>query len=361
MNLREGRVGRQESIAAAAIMLTVSGLFASGSPKDGNSAWLYLPLSLLLGTMVFLFVSAAMKRSGARDFAELNGFALGTAAPLFGTLLSLALCGACALVLDHFVTLLHKYVFVGAAYPTLVLFCILPPLFMTWKGLECISRTAKLFAWVLAVSLLLELVLAAGAYESYRLFPLLGEGLPALAKSSGRGIGLFLPAFAALFICAEGLQGQQNARKYGIRAAATAGILLIFVSAAIALVFPYHDAEEVFSPLYRMSSLGRDSKYQLRLDKVLLFLWLAGGMIAVSAYNYAAALQFAKSFDQQDIRPAAGVFPLLSAGAVLLRQSEGANFDLMAAISRYASAVLLVLLLFPAVIALYRCGRRARA
>ena len=55
------------------------------------------------------------------------------------------------------------------------------------------------------------------------------------------------------------------------------------------------------------------------------------------------------------------LFPLLSAGAVLLRQSEGANFDLMAAISRYASAVLLVLLLFPAVIALYRCGRRARA
>jgi len=360
MNLREGRIGRQESIAATAIMLAVSGLFSSKTPNGGNTAWLYTPFSLLLGIAVFAVVCAAMKRSGARDLAELNRFALGTAAPLFGTLISLMLCGACALVLDHFVTLLHKYVFVGAAYPTLLFFCILPPLFMAWKGLECISRTAKLFAWALAFSVALELLLAAGAYEPYRLFPLLGDGVPALVRNAGQGIGLFLPAFAVLLICTVGMQGGKNVRKYGIRAAIAAGVLLVLVFLAIALTFPYNDAGEVFSPMYRMSSLGRGGKYRFRLDKVLLFLWLAGGMIAVSTYNYAAALQFAKSFQQQDIRPAVGTFTVLAAGVVLLQKALGQGADPMAAISRYSSAGMAVLLLLPAIIALYRCGRRER-
>ena len=59
MNLREGRVGRQESIAAAVIMLTASGLFAAAHTDlsaGGNSAYRYLPFSLLLGLAVFLTV-----------------------------------------------------------------------------------------------------------------------------------------------------------------------------------------------------------------------------------------------------------------------------------------------------------------
>lgn len=357
MNLHEGRIGRQESIALAAAALSISGLFASdfrGMPDSGNSAYIYLPIALGLSLAAFLLIGAAMKRCGARDLATLNSAALGVAAPLFGALLSLALCLASAAVLNHFVILLHRYVFVGAGYPELVFYCVLPSFFMAWKGLECISRTAKFFAWILLLSILLELVIASSGYEMYRLFPIAGEGVEPLLQSAGRNMGLFLPAFAMLMICSHSLQGRKNTKSYGIWAACIAGVLIATVSFAVALSFPYNDVGEVFSPLYRMSSLGKVSKYPLRLDKILLFLWLTGGMIVSASYNYAAALQYAKSFHQQDTRPAAVSFSLISAAVVLLHQAASLHFDIMAAVTRYSTLVILGLLLIPTTIALIK-------
>lgn len=357
MNLRTGRIGRQESIAACAIMLTVSGLFSSdprGELTNGNSAYLYLPLSLAAAFLAFLLADAAMKRCGARDLDGLFRRSLGCFVPAFGVVMALLLCAAGASVLNYFATLLHRYVFVDADYPELLFYCILPVLFMAWKGLECIARTAKLFAWVLLASLFAELLLASDAYEGYRLFPVLGEGASSMAKSAGGAIGLFLPAFFVLLICNEGLQGRENAKRYAVRGAIAAGILLFAACFCAALCFPYHDVAEVFSPLYRMSSLGRGHTYRLRADKILLFLWLAGGMIASAAYQYAAALQYARTFHIRDIRPAVGSFCFLTAGAVLFHQSMQGSFDLMAFITRYASAAFLLMLLLPCAIVLLK-------
>ena len=357
MNLREGRIGRQESLALAAIALAVSGLFSSdprGAFHNGNSAYIYVPLALMLAIAAFLLIHAAMKRSGAADLAELYSRALGPISPLFGLLLSIALCFAAAATFNYFSMLLHRYVFVNAGYPELLFYCVLPPLFMAWKGLECISRTAKFFVWILLISLIVEFAIAESGFETYRLFPIGGNGLESMLQSAGRGMGMFLPALSGLFICTQGLQGRKNARCYGLWAALAAGVVLTAAYFCIALSFSYHDATAIFSPLYRMSSLGQGNKYQMRVDKILLFLWLAGGMIAAAYYNYTAALQFARSFSQQDIRPAAGSFSLISAGVVLIHQTARQRVDIMAAATRYAAPILLLLLLFPAVIAILK-------
>lgn len=359
MNLREGRVGRQESVAAAAIALASSGLFAADKGtgmQSGNSAYLYLPAALLLALAAFLLTGAAMKRSGTENLAELNYFALGVGASAAGALLSLLFCYASAAVTACFAELLHRYVFMDAGYPVLVFYCALPPFLMAWRGLECIARTAKIFAWTLAAAMAAELIVSAGGYEVYRMFPILGRGVVPLIRNAGAGVCLFLPALAALWVCGSGVQGRKNARRYGVVAAAVAGTVVAAASIAVALTFSYQDAEEVFSPLFRMSLLGSADRYRARLDSILLFLWMAGGMIACAFYNYAASLMFARSFRQQDVRPAAGTFSFLSAGMTLLHTAE-AKLDIMTLAARYAPAGFTFLLLLPAAAAF--CKRPA--
>src|SRR5699024_7763320 len=93
MNLREGRIGRQEAACLAAFGVAVNGLVY---PNDaalyahGNAAYLAAPLSLLLLLPAFALVARAMER---RASAHLGGFLCDALGGLAGRAAALAVIG----------------------------------------------------------------------------------------------------------------------------------------------------------------------------------------------------------------------------------------------------------------------------
>ena len=65
MKLRQGRIGRQETLAAAAVAVAVSGIFTTDNASlyvKGNSAYVSTPIAAALALLAFLLVAGAMQR-----------------------------------------------------------------------------------------------------------------------------------------------------------------------------------------------------------------------------------------------------------------------------------------------------------
>lgn len=71
-----------------------------------------------------------------------------------------------------------------------------------------------------------------------------------------------------------------------------------------------------------MTMAARQERLGLRLDMLVLFLWLTTGLVAAAFYTYAAALLLSQALAVEDIRPIGALLGLQVIGLVLL-----CNFD----------------------------------
>ena len=76
------------------------------------------------------------------------------------------------------------------------------------------------------------------------------------------------------------------------------------------------------SPVYCMTMAARQDRMGLRLDVLVLFLWVMTGLAAAAFYLYAAALLVCRIAKAEDIRPIGAMLVLGSMSMVLLF-----NFD----------------------------------
>ena len=159
MNLREGRIGRQEAACLAAFGVAVNGLVY---PNDaalyahGNAAYLAAPLSLLLLLAAFALVARAMER---RASAHLGGFLCDALGGLAGRAAALALIGylvvSAAVPLIQFLLSMHRYVFPNSSVQNIALYFLPPLIGLSLAGLETLGRTARICLWPFALMLLL--------------------------------------------------------------------------------------------------------------------------------------------------------------------------------------------------------------
>ena len=164
MNLREGRIGRQEAACLAAFGVAVNGLVY---PNDaalyahGNAAYLAAPLSLLLLLPAFALVARAMER---RASAHLGGFLCDALGGLAGRAAALAVIGylivSAAVPLIQFLLSMHRYVFPNSSVQNIALYFLPPLIGLSLAGLETLGRTARICLWPFALMLLLPLLLA---------------------------------------------------------------------------------------------------------------------------------------------------------------------------------------------------------
>lgn len=323
MNYREGRIGTQEGVSVAVIALSTSGLFCIDSSyaySKGNSTYITLPLSIIVSLLVFLLCWRGMRSSGCRNLNELITFSMGKVIGKIVVLIITAVFIVSALEpLSIFIQVMTGLIYDNAEYTMITLFLIPVVFLVAVFGLESIGRIAKCFAILLAVMLLISIVSTLGEVETFRLYPLLGDGIGHMTEFTLSEVFSFLPAMCGLMVAGNGLQGVKSVKRVGIISAVIAIVICATVQLFLGLIYTYRDLQNTFVPLYRINLHNLLEAYQTRMDKLTFMGWLNGCIIACAFYIYSAGLTFSKGFNQRDVRPAILTFTVITTALVFMK------------------------------------------
>ena len=321
MNLRLGRFGRQESACAVGLAALISGIFSvnvSDTFAQGNVCYMATAAGALLALLLLRLVDGAMVRQGAPELSDLLAGGLkALALPLVAGLVLSA-----ALPLFRFTLVMERYIFVEADYVPIVLYLLPVLLLLVLRGMECVGRMAKLLLLPGALAWLLTLLLASPAFALYHLFPLFSPCFSTFLDQTGSALLRFLAPGLALLVAGRGCQGQGNARKSVDLGLLLGGAGAFSLHLGLGLTFFGPDMASLSAPVYCMTMAARQERLGLRLDMLVLFLWVATGLVAAAFYLYAAALLLCRTMAVEDIRPVGALLVLLCMGLVLLF-----NFD----------------------------------
>ncbi len=326
MNLRLGRFGLQESACAVGLGALISGIFAlnvGDTFADGNVCYMASAAGALLGLLLLKLLHEAMVRSGAED---LSGLLLDGFGPILGALLALpvalGLVLAAAMPLFRFTLAMERYIFVEADYVPIVLYLLPVLLLLVLRGMECVARMAKLLFIPGAAALIMTLLLACPAFDSSHLFPLFSPGFSAFLTQTLEGLFRFLGPGLALLVAGRGCQGRKNAMAGVRRGLLLGGAGAFCMQLGLGLTFFGPDMAALSAPVYCMTMAARQERLGLRLDVLVLFLWVMTGLVVAAFYTYAAALLISRISGAEDIRPLGALMTLEVTGLVLLF-----NFD----------------------------------
>lgn len=365
-NMRLGHSGIQEGVSIVSIALTMAGIFSFESKslyERGNTAYISLPLSILLSLSIFLLIMKLMRSTVSRDLYQLirRGFGDNAACAVSVPIMLLLLFSA-YLSLSQFVRAMHGLFFEGVTYSRIALFIIPAVLALTLFGFETICRTSKCFAFVLAVLLVITVSASIPQFEVYRLFPFPGKNIGGIAAETIQQTGAFLPAMVGIAITAEGLNDTGSAGKAVSIGSVIAAIICFAAQFAVALIYTYSELAQQFIPLFRINYLNMFEAHLLRMDKLAHIIWLNGAMISSSFYLYSASLIFVKTFTIRDIRPTLAVSSFIVM-ILLLIETETANADLFfsikALIVKYSFLILSMPIVLSGIAALIKARGKA--
>lgn len=326
MNLRLGRFGLQEAACAVGVSALILGTFAvnvGDTFAAGNVCYPATAAGALLGLLLLWLLHRAMARLGAEDLGELLTAAFG---PALGGVLALSLVLGLALAavlpLFRFTLAVERYIFVEADYVPIALYLLPVLLLLVLCGMECVARMAKLLLIPAVLALVLTLYLASPAFAVQHLFPLFSPGFSAFWEQTGEALFRFLAPGLALLTVGKGCQGAGNRMDALRRGLLLGGLGAFCMQLGLGLTFYSPDIASLTAPVYCMTMAARQERLGLRLDVLVLFLWVAAGLVVAAFCLYAAALLFCRMMGAEDLRPVGALLVLLAMGLVLLF-----NFD----------------------------------
>ena len=322
MNLRLGRFGLQETASAVGLAALISGTFSLNVGETfarGNVCYMATAAGALVSFLLLWLLGAAMARTGEEDLSGLMG---GGLMPLLALPMVLGLLLAAALPLFRFTLAMERYIFVEADYVPVALYLMAVLLLLVLRGMECVVRMAKLLLIPGALALLMTLLLASPAFDLCHLFPLFGPGFGAFLDQTAESLFRFMGAGLAMLAAGRGCQGQKNAMRGVGRGVLLGGAGAVMMQLGLGLTFFGPDISSLSAPIYCMTMAARQERMGLRLDVLVLFCWVATGLVAAALHVYAAALLLCRFAGVEDIRPVGALLALGTMGLVLLL-----NFD----------------------------------
>lgn len=364
MNLREGRIGKQEGLCLVSIAMCIGGLFTLEPEltySSGNVTYVTLPIASLFALLVFCFAAFGMRKGRYKCF---NYMLKDTCGETFSCIVSIVLIFCFALTaiapLSNFIQIMHGLFYSNVSNRQLVFYVLPGVLIVALMGFETIGRTAKCMFAILILATVLTLIAALGEYDSYRLYPLPIKKTEIIVNNSFSETAAFLPALMALLICNEGMNDNRTMMYVGIRSALITAIVCATVQFFLGMIFPYSQLKQLAMPLCRINHMSVEETNITRLDKIAQIIWLNGSMLSASFYIYAGALLFSKSFKINDIRPPI-VSLVLVATCLALIELDGLHLEYSAvfsAITKSISLIFMLILIFPSIISLLKNRRK---
>ncbi len=319
MNLRIGAFGRQEAAAAVWVCTVISGCFAFDNRalfSDGNASYLAYAIAAVLAWLMFECTARAIQRRGGLDFNTLIGSSKVKKAIASFLILSLLL--AAMQPQQQFLLTVTQYVFVDAKQTAVCLYLLPCLLLLTLLGAEPLVRVSRLIAPMLLLSIVTALTLQIPQARAYRLYPIpIGKPAKLLTDAVTALYRAFAP-FSALLCIGEGTQNRRSLMSAGRIGACAGAITVLAMLLGLSFGFSYAMLAEMPSPFYRLLVEARTENPTLRLDRVALFLWMTGALLASAVYIYAAAVLFCKTFGVRDVRPIAALFAAFCVASILV-------------------------------------------
>ena len=348
MKMRMGRIGLSEAVCVAAIALSTGGVFGIDpvyAYLGGNSTYISMPLSIIVSLLIMLPVLKLMDATKCRDISELFLKSAGRAG---GIMLMLPICAAllicAAKPLMAFAQVLHRMVYDGVKYSSIIVFMFPVAVFMAWKGLETVGRTAKCIAVLPLVALAAAVMSSASGFEIYRLFPLVGDGMKHFVLFAVSDTFVFIPPIAGLLICGEALGGNEFIRKAAVRSAFIAFAVCFIAQLAISLSFRSGLLAESVMPLYKIGFLTAKQSFVLRLDKLFIMIWLCGALVSCAYCIYSSSLFFSKMLSQKDVTASVAASSLITCTLLLeiIKVDNAVVEKIRNAISYYGALFLII-------------------
>ncbi|MBQ9949741.1 MAG: GerAB/ArcD/ProY family transporter [Clostridia bacterium] len=365
MNLREGRVGNGECVFTLVISLCMSGLFVFESIDaytHGNSTYISLPIACILAFSVFAVGIFAMTRSRSSDLCAMCSYALGkTGAAVVCVFIIVIILACISTLLNKFLNVMYSYFFQDASYYSLAAFFLAVLVVFSCMGFETVNRAAKVLGVVFLATHILLLVNSFSSYETYKIYPIAGDGMKSMLRFAFESGILFLPGFVSALITAKGMHGTHNTSRIAVKALIFTVIICTVTQLLLALSYPYDDIAKLYMPLYRMSMVTGEENFLVRLDKISAFIWVAAALLACSYYIYSASLLYCRSFRQVDIRPASCSLSVIVIMLCLLSHSEKRGaFSWLNFVGDYGTLLLAVPIIAVSVIAIIKsCIQRS--
>ncbi len=360
MNLREGRIGKQEGLCLVSIAMCIGGLFTLEPEltySSGNVTYITLPIASLIALLVFCFAALGMKKGSYKCFNYmLEDTCGGTVSCFICVVLIFCFTLTAVAPLSNFIQIMHGLFYSNVSNRQLVFYVLPGVLIVAWMGFETIGRTAKCMFAILILATILTLVAALGEYDIYRLYPLPISNARIVANNSFSETAAFLPALAALLICTEGMNDNKTMLYVGIRSALIAAVVCSVVQLFLGMIFPYSQLKKLAMPLCRINHMSAEETNITRLDKIAQIIWLNGSMLSASFYIYAGALLFSKSFKINDIRPPLASFALITTALVLI-ELDGLHLEysnVFSVITKSVSLIFMIVLILPSAVSVLK-------
>ncbi len=304
MNLREGRIGKRETVNIIGITMLVNGMFSINSSRvyaNGNSTFISIPLAVALSAAAFLLIYYAIRRSETVNLHRMLEYSFGKT---IGKILNIIICFA--LIASVYGPLVNFLAFMrimtNDASSTAVASFILPVMVaLSWMGLETIGRTANCISLLFLLSIAVVIATAADGYEIHRLYPLIINDASNMATLTSSSMFKFFPPLLLLLSLTGGTQGLGNAKRSGLIASAIAFVLVAIIQLSIGLTYNYSELQRMSMPFSQINMLTE--MLGIRFERFAAMIWLIGTILTCSFYIYGASFLYAKSFNQRDIRP----------------------------------------------------------
>lgn len=366
MKLKEGRIGTQETASIVGLALASVSIFTIDSATaygNGNSTYIWAPMSIAVSFGIFLLLAVSMEKCGQRD---LDGMATYCFGKVLGSILLYILVGVllldALLLLSRFLSMIHSFIYVDTDYDVIALWLLLPVTLLAFMGLEGIGRTAKCIAYFSGVVVLVGYIWPFTNGEAFRLYPLFGDGAASIVGNTFSNTYKLVPALLAV-LSTRGTQGIKTAKKAALAGSIAAFIVCFATQLALGLMYGYAELAEMYFPLYRLNMPIILEGYYQRLDKVTLFLWLLGVLVAAAFYTYSAALLYAKRSGVNDVRPPVFAISVSLACVMLIEHIRMYSVirNIIAWLDTYAFMIVLAPPLAASVIGLIKCAGKERA
>lgn len=310
MRLHEGRMGVQEM--ASLMALTLIGklvlrkdvMLGQGS---GNATWYTIWITALAGAAV---LALALYVAREKDLCTAMPELLGPLGKGFLLVFCVLLWFLAATMFAELFYLIRRFQLPNTSEWALIALLLLAFLPLSFFGLESLGRTAKMLLWVFAVAIIGLLLLTMPHFETFRLHPLLGQGL---APSAWGGVtrGVMCADILAPAVFFHALQ-KSKARKQSGWIALGAGVFTAFaLIVSISMLFAPDMLASMSEPLMRMSDFADAGLFFIRFEPLFFFIWFMLGALGLAFTHYSANFIYCRTFAIMDIRPVTALSALL--------------------------------------------------
>ncbi len=304
--IKEGKIGVQEAISLITITICVKFYFTSLAfvvRLVGTAAWYSTLVSAAVAIFGFIGMHSLLKRFPGKDIIEAFELSLGR---MLGFIFSLVLFASLfvgnAILIREFAEVTKVYV-LPLTPPSFVIGAILSMVMgACFLGLESIARFARAVALILLFGFLIVIILCAGNYNVYNLFPFYGYGLDKVV-SNGFSRSSFYGEVAVLGVIAASMQGASHIKKVGLYSLSISGILTATAIITSVMAFNYAQSQEIVSNIYALARIISIGGFLQRLDPIFIFTWCIGTLISAATVFYASLSIYCKMFRIQDMRP----------------------------------------------------------